>query len=196
MSTLHERMDALPANPARRGHGPDIDAAHEIMLNEASRSAKTAALMRWLAKDQPCLFGRMAARSRYGVIPRVDVCFIDSGDLERGVAWVTERVQEARRVCKDRAARGEVSGFLVMFNDARLAQAAPSLELVHLCEDLCGCLLVEQHPVRADAIYTEAMPLEAPDGQLALSSRRAARCSPPPRTTPCFTTIARPVEFS
>ncbi|MGI8571762.1 MAG: hypothetical protein ACR2L9_03930 [Solirubrobacteraceae bacterium] len=159
-------LDALPQNDSGHSYGPDIDAAHEVLLTRAPQREKRAALMRWLANSQPCLFGRIAARERGW--PRIDLCWIDELALEDGIAAVTERVQLARRACKDSAARGQVSGFLVMFSDERLARAAPSIELVRVCELLAGCLLPEWQPVRADLVYTEALPLDLDDGRVAL----------------------------
>jgi hypothetical protein len=87
------------------------------------------------------------------------LCWLDRADLERGESHVTNLIQSKRRDWKDQAAEGRSSAFLIMFNDERLARAAPSEEFVLALQRLAGCYLVERAPIMADLIYTESVPL-------------------------------------
>ncbi|SCG40332.1 hypothetical protein [Micromonospora coxensis] len=161
----------LPQLPAGVSFGADIDAAHEVLLRPDSTEAqRRAALHRWLARSQPCLFGRLATRQDDGARASrglgMDVCWIDDDDLSRGLDAVTGKVQRARRRWKDRAVTGHSSAFLIMFNSRRLAYAAPGPELAAAALTLAGTYLVEHAPIRPDVIYTEAVPLRHPDGAL------------------------------
>jgi hypothetical protein len=167
---LADFIDRLPQFEQPADLGEDIIATNEILLSEkASEADKRTALMKWLAKNQPCLFGRLATRGSSG--PKglsVDLCWIHEEDISRGRDHVASKIQASRRQWKDRAEDGHSSGFLIMFNSRRLAYARPGAELVELCIELSNLYLVEHAPISADVIYTEAVPFRRHDGQLTL----------------------------
>ncbi|WP_410813491.1 hypothetical protein [Micromonospora sp. 067-2] len=161
----------LPQLPADISFGADIDAAHEVLLSPVStETQRRAALHRWLARSQPCLFGRLATRQEDGVHASrglgMDVCWIGEDDLARGLDAVSDKIQRARRRWKDRAVTAHSSAFLVMFNSRRLAYAPPGPELATAALTLAGAYLVEHAPIQPDVIYTEAVPLRHADGAL------------------------------
>ncbi|WP_441248090.1 hypothetical protein [Kitasatospora sp. McL0602] len=166
-------LEALPQQPPGTGHGVDIDAANEVLLDgTASAQQKREALLGWLRRSQPCLFGRLAARAEQGAAVSkglsFELCWIDDGDLDHGPAHITAKVQAARRAWKQRAATGESSAFLIVFNSARIAHAVPGPELADLCLALADTYLVEHAPVAYDTVYTEAVPLQLRDGSSVL----------------------------
>ncbi|MFB6556489.1 hypothetical protein [Streptomyces sp. NPDC056405] len=172
---LAELLKKLPQDQQAvgRGFGSDIDEAHGVLLDPtAGPDARTRAFTEWLRRHQPCLFGRLAARQGQGVTAAkglgMDFCWIDDTDLAYGTEHVTALVQQERRRWKERAARGESSAFLVVFNSRTLAHAAPSSQLAELCGVLADTYLVEQAPVAVDTVYTEAVPLRCPDGRTRL----------------------------
>ncbi|WP_216892913.1 hypothetical protein [Nocardia alni] len=165
LDALHE----LPQYPAGTSFGPDIDAAHEILLSDAGEQVKRAAFLDWAARHQPCVFGRMATKS--GAPARglaMNLCWISQEMLETGPHTVADRIAADRRTWKERAARGESSAFLVIFNSPHLARARPSVELAWTCTDLASLYLTERAPIQPDVIYTEAIPLRGRDGILRL----------------------------
>ncbi|WNI16821.1 hypothetical protein [Actinacidiphila sp. ITFR-21] len=170
---LDERIAALPQLAAGTSLGEDIDQANTVLLDPAvDEDTKRAELMRWVARRQPCLFGRLGAHESKGEAASkglgINVCWIGEADIALGADHVSAKIQRERRAWKDRAEAGAASGFLIMFNSARLAYARPSRELVALCVALSDLYLVEHAPIRADVIYTEAVPLRRADGQLTL----------------------------
>lgn len=170
---LAARLAALPQLPAGTSLGEDIDQANAVLLDPAvDEDAKRAELMRWIGRRQPCLFGRLGAHEAKGPAASkglgINVCWLDEADIARGADHVSAKIQRERRTWKDRAEVGAASGFLIMFNSPRLAYARPSRELVDLCIAVSDLYLVEHAPIRADVIYTEAVPLRRADGQLTL----------------------------
>lgn len=171
--SIGDALRSLPRRPEGTGFGADIDAAHEVLLAPgASPADKHTALMRWLGRSQPCLFGRLAARADQG--PAVckgldfEICWIDDADLDRGAEHIGATVRAARTRWKHRAVSGATSSFLIVFNSERIAYARPGPQLADLCLTLADCYLTEHAPTAFDTVYTESVPLRMPDGSLAL----------------------------
>lgn len=170
---LAEALAALPQDTGATGFGADIDAAHEVLLApDASAEERETALLGWLRRSQPCLFGRLAARSWQGPGASkglgVDICWFRPEDLARGHAHLAARIWTARAAWKRRAVTGQSSAFLIVFNDERLARALPGPEFADVCRRLADTYLSEWAPLAFDTVYAEAVPLEQPDGSLAL----------------------------
>ncbi|MBT2383467.1 hypothetical protein [Streptomyces sp. ISL-11] len=170
---LREALAALPRAAAGDGFGPDIDAAHEVMLAPGTgREAREAALLAWLRRSQPCLFGRLAARAWKGAGASkglgLDICWILEDDLDRGHDHLAAKIWTARAAWKRRAVTGQSSAFLIVFNDERLARALPGPEFAELCRSLADAYLSECAPVEFDTVYAEAVPLHQADGSLVL----------------------------
>jgi hypothetical protein len=162
-TSLNEMILSLELHEGDFSFGPDIDDAHRVMLDDQLPPTEKAATLRnWLARHQPCLFGRIAAKGLMGF--GFDLCWLSEGDIRSGDMHLSSKIQRARREWKDRAAQGLSHGFLVMFNDSRLARAKPGPRLVEVCRRVGDLYLVEAAPVEADVIYTEAMPLRTPEG--------------------------------
>ncbi|MFI1237127.1 hypothetical protein [Nocardia salmonicida] len=164
-----DALSELPQYPTGTSFGPDIDTAHEVLLSDAGVDTKREAFLAWVARHQPCIFGRMATKS--GTPARglaMDLCWIEEEVLAAGPHAVAAAIAADRRNWKERAARGESSAFLVIFNSRRLAHARPGPEFARLCTDLASLYLTELAPIRPDVIYTEALPLRGRDGVLRL----------------------------
>jgi len=165
MAPLEPLIADLPQLPPSTSLGDDIDEIHPLLLDpDVPEDEKRAALWRWCGRSQPCMFGRLASRGAKHL--EADLCWIHAWELAEPRWRVADKVQRARRAWKDRAEQGESSGFLIMFNHPGLAHAAPSAEFVEFSRLLSDLYLVEHAPVEADVIYTEAVPLRMPDGQL------------------------------
>lgn len=159
-------LDGVPQHDPGHSLGPDIDAAHDVLLDPScSRADKRRALLRWLERFQPCLFGRLAARGAAGGGQAkgltLDIAWLDDSDLARGPDHVRHRIQRRRREWKDRAERGLTSAFLIVFNSSRLARARPGARLAELCRRLAELYLVEFGRIEPDVVYTEALPLRS-----------------------------------
>lgn len=156
--SLHDMIAGLDLHDPGMSFGADIDSAHRAMFEEGvSQDDAAAIFLAWAAKYQPCLFGRLGAKESKGVA--YDICWLTSRDIEQGDLHLINKIQFARRTWKDRAAQGLASGFLIMFQDARLAFAKPGHPLLAVCQKISELYLVEHSPLERDTIYTEAIPL-------------------------------------
>ena len=156
--SLDEIAEGLEALPDQMSLGRDIDAVHRVMFEGGSdHQACNKVFLDWLARYQPCLFGRLGARGSKGV--SYDICWITSQDIQAGDGHVAEKIQTARRAWKDRAAEGLSSGFLILFQDARLARARPGRRLLNACQRAAELYMVESAPLQRETIYNEAIPL-------------------------------------
>ncbi len=160
---LAASLSAIPMLDPHVSFGADIDETHRVLLDPAVAVVdKEARLRQWLNRFQPCMFGRLGARSRQGI--RYDMCWITRDDLLLGTEHVLGKIQRARSEWKERAAEGRVHGLLTVFNAIEFAYAMPGPELVELCLLLANLYLVEHVPVRPDMMYAETVPLKHADG--------------------------------
>jgi len=156
--SLDEIIASLDIYPEDMSFGRDIDAVHQLMFGgDADEAASRKALLDWLARYQPCLFGRLGARGAKGV--NFDLCVITWADIKLGDWHVTEKIQSERRAWKDRAAEGLSSGFLILFQDPRLARARPGQRLLDACQRAAELYIMESAPLQRETIYNEAIPL-------------------------------------
>ena len=116
--SLHHLIDAADRYPSPPSLGADIDAANEILLDfQRSQQERSDALLAWVSRHQPCLFGRLGAKSLQGI--GIDVCWIDAVEIAEGDLYLQHKIQAARRLWKENAAEGRSHAFLIMFNDPR-----------------------------------------------------------------------------
>ena len=172
-SALPELITGLPPLPDGTTFGADIDEAHRVLLDSgADPDSRSTVLNRWLARSQPCLFGRLAARQHLGAGAAkglaYDVVWVHEDQAVADPDAAATRIQLARRRWKDRAEYGEVSAFLVVFHGPRLAAARPGPELVDICRGLAGLYLLEFGGIETDVVYTESLPLRDTAGRLSL----------------------------
>jgi hypothetical protein len=157
-------LNALTENQ-RASFGADIHEAEQTLLSDAALEEKKSVLMKWLARNSPCLFARMGAKHAKGV--NLPLCWLDEDDFALGSVHLMNMIQLARRRWKREALDGQTSAFLIMFNHRKLARAAPDEAFVALLCSLADLYLVERAPIRPDIIYSEAVPLEV-DGRTRL----------------------------
>ncbi len=162
---LDELLASIPGVGAAISQGQDIDEANAVLLDPlVDNDMKIARFRKWASRYQPCMFGRLGAKGLRGV--RYDVCWVSRDDLGLGGSHVAQKIQQARREWKERAAEGYTHGFLVMFNAPELAFAKPGPELIKMCTVLCNLYLPEHAPIKADTIYTESLPFNKADGSI------------------------------
>jgi hypothetical protein len=136
---IGDLIEDLPQDTWRVSHpfSPDMQACHDVLFRAGSTRAEMAAsLDRWLASEQPCLFGRIEAKQR-----RLSYCLLTENDLERGDDHVRARIQEDREVWKRRARGGESHGFIILAVSPRIARATIGPELQNLARHLCDLYL-------------------------------------------------------
>lgn len=122
----------------------DMNTVHKVLFHPyATDSDRQTAIAAWLQRQQPCLFGGIAAAKDW-----MHYCFLKEEDFYLSDERITERIQEELLAWKRRSVRprSEFSqpahGFLLMVISPRLAIAAPDENLKAFAEkirDLWGC---------------------------------------------------------
>jgi hypothetical protein len=164
---LNQLINNLPQRDDLYRFADDIASAHHVLLDQSKIvSQKETELRKWLSRYQPCIFGRAGSMGKANL--NIDICWITEEEIAFGEDYLKQKIQRARKCWKDRAEFGFSSGFLILFNVERMARAIPGQALVHLSLSLSRLYLVEQDTIEPDTIYTEAVPLRMPDGQLTL----------------------------
>ena len=63
MAGVHELYQRLERDPWRTRFSEDIESVHRVILQQGvSDAAIEKAINGWLGEDQPCLFGKIAAK--------------------------------------------------------------------------------------------------------------------------------------
>jgi hypothetical protein len=148
--TLLESYNDLRTDPQRAmlGVSPDLEAAQTTLLASKNNDERAVSLSAWLMKHQPCLFGRMAARS--GLIA---YCFITDDDIHQGDSHVSGIIQSAHQRWISDTFRGQRSAFILLVVSQRLATACPDAAAFCFAQRLASLLLLDE--VEADRIYLD-----------------------------------------
>lgn len=128
----------------------------EICRAEATREEREQVLNDWLSKEQPCLFGRWAAKQR-----TISFSILTETDVMRGDDHVASRIRKDRDAWRARALRGAFSGFVIVLVSARVAQAVPDERLSRLAQKLLELYLNKEG---VDLIHHDTVDLRASDG--------------------------------
>jgi len=142
--------------------GKDIQDVNLELFSAQCVHANEASFLKWAARFQPCLFGRIGARKANGV--SYEFAVVDTSDIARGDLFVINKIQDIRRSWKTRARSGDSSALLILFKDYRLVRAKPGKQLIDLSQKIAGFYLLEHAPIAPDTIYTEAVPLDTNKG--------------------------------
>jgi hypothetical protein len=122
--SLMDLLDALNADRWRQENpfSPDMEDCQQRLFDPTnSRQEKADTLLAWLGSpNQPCLFGRMAAKKGW-----LSVCILTETELARGDDYVRQVIQEHRRTWKREALSGKRHGFIISAVSQRLAYAQP-----------------------------------------------------------------------
>jgi hypothetical protein len=108
--------------------------ANQVLLHPFSDDdEKQEALALWLQKNQPCVFGRVAAKQG-----KVYYCFLTEADLRGSDADIQDKVQRAKRQWKQWSldANSARHSFMLAVASTRVALAAPDGNLKALATHL------------------------------------------------------------
>jgi hypothetical protein len=148
-SSLHGSADRLRS---RVGFSPDIQAAQAILFNpKYNRQAKIAAYRDWLESNQPCVFGRVAAKNK-----NIFVCLLEHNEILRmqnGDKDLTDTIQDHRQVWKRLALEGLTSSFVILVVSPRLVSREPDDGLKEICRRLMEVYM--QVAVADDSFHTQ-----------------------------------------
>jgi hypothetical protein len=121
----------------------------------ATPGEKEAILAGWLQRFQPCLFGRIAAKSDL-----ITYCILDEHDLTGTDEKIRDKIQQIRTEWTRQAYEGRKSGFVILACSPKLSTASPDEALLELAVRLGSLYLLEE--IEPNTIYTDEIFLEVP----------------------------------
>jgi hypothetical protein len=149
-SKLRGRTDVMRR---KRPFSEDIEATHSILFNSRyGKPKKIAAYRRWLETNQPCVFGRVAARNQ-----NVFICLLEEQDIlrmKRGDPDLRDTIQDYRQAWKRYALEGLSSSFLVLLVSRSLVDKEPRDGLKQICRRLLE-LYMEVDSIEDDSILKQ-----------------------------------------
>ncbi len=138
------------------GFSRDIeDANQELFRPDISEAASIEVLRQWIQKNQPCVFGRMAAK-----FDLINFCLLSESDLLLGDEQIHEKLQRARLRWLKQAFQGKTSNFIILVISPTVSKAKPDANVAELAQRLCSLYLEED--VNFDEIHLEQIFLEKP----------------------------------
>lgn len=144
-----------PEDRFRKKHpfNEDIAATNAVLFNPAyTRLRKIRAYRKWLEMNQPCVFGRVAARNE-----RLFICLLEERDvltMRCGDADLRDTIQDHRQVWKRYALDGDHSAFLVVLLSEPLIWKEPGPELKEIARRLME-LYMDVSPIPDDTILPQ-----------------------------------------
>ena len=139
----------------RRPFSEDIEAVNAILFNpKYDKRRKVRAYRQWLETppNQPCVFGRIAAKNK-----NVFICLIEEGEIlrmSRGDEDLKSLIQDYRQVWKRHALDGLVSSFVIVLVSKSLVHLEPTDELKEIARRLLE-LYMEISPIKDDTFKTQ-----------------------------------------
>lgn len=131
----------------------DIESTHAILFNSRyTRDRKITAYRRWLETNQPCVFGRVAAKNK-----NVFICLLEEHEILRmknGDDDLRDTIQDHRQVWKRFALEGLSSSFLILLVSKSLVNKEPGDKLKEISRRLLE-LYMEIDGIRDDTFRTQ-----------------------------------------
>lgn len=154
MPTLVELLGNVEGDQWRSKHlfSADIRTTCEVLLNPFVRDdERKMAIRGWLVKNQPCVFGQVAAQT-----DRLFISVIDEQMLSRGDEAVRTKLKSDRQTWKQWSL-GEKGkhGFLLVVTSPKLHYATPNQALKNFAEHIRGLFEADSKtdPVGNDMVY-------------------------------------------
>ncbi len=153
---LEELLDAAESDDWRgnRPFSPDVESAHDELFSAgASRLQQAQVLSHWVKKNQPCLFGRMAAEAE------IAYCILTEADVLKGDSYVKDLIHQNRLVWRRNALIGRQHAFVIALISPVIAKARPGVVLRDIALRLCQLYLSDES-ITTDKIFLDSLPLE------------------------------------
>jgi len=134
--SIQELLGALKRDEWRITHpfSDDIVKAHAVLLDPFALDVQRAEALRlWMHKNQPCLFGGIAAATK-----AIHVCVLSEDDIRSSDEHIRGKVDRARELWKRGSLRNErpEHGFVLAVASQRVAFAAPDGNLKRFADHL------------------------------------------------------------
>lgn len=141
---------------AEVGYSNDMAEAQAEMFASQSDDDIAAVLNGWIQRHQPCLFGRLAARSN-----QLSYCVLRDADLRKDDLHIRSKIQERRTAWTRHAFKGERSGFVILAVSESLANAEPNEAVAAVALRLAQLYLIDD-AIQFDTVHLEEVFLEQP----------------------------------
>ena len=131
----------------------DIVATNAILFNpQYTKRQKIRAYRSWLETNQPCVFGKIAAKNK-----NVFICLLEEKEIlmmRRGDADLRDTLQDYRQAWKRHALEGLSSSFLLVLVSPSLVDKQPDDRLKEIARRLLE-LYMEVAPIPDDTILSQ-----------------------------------------
>ncbi len=162
MSDLRSYLDRLTPDTWRESHpfSADLELASERLWKAVSIEERQGILAEWILKNQPCLFGSIAAKNDL-----LRFCILDESDVVQGDQHLSDRITEDRLKWTQSGFHGEASGFVIVLLSKKAANGRPDDVAGALAKHLASLYL--KRPVEFDQIEQDDIFLEYPSNNKA-----------------------------
>jgi len=128
---------------------------NQILATKEDRATIQTSLSAWLARNQPCVFGKFAAAQG-----RINYCVLTPSLLELPDVEIRGVIQRDRLEWLRQARVGLSSAFVLLATSPALAAAEPNEALFRFCQRLASLYLLTD--VTPDTIHLERVFLDVP----------------------------------
>jgi hypothetical protein len=157
-STIASLFNQLKPDTWRKevGFSPDIEAANQILFTpNIAESDSIEVLTQWLQKNQPCVFGKMAAKFGF-----ISYCLLTESDLMLPDELIQEKIQRARLQWIKEGFDGKKSNFIILAISPTISNSIPDSTVASLAHRLCSLYL--DTDIKFDFVHHEQVFLEKP----------------------------------
>jgi len=141
------------------GFTSEIKSANDNLFEARDDTEAAEFLGQWLERWQPCLFGRIAAKS-----DALTYCFLTEADLRKSDEFISNKIQSKRLEWTRHGFEGHKSGFIILAISPLLVSAVPSPAMFELARRLCSLYLLTD--IFTDTIHLDQLYLQKPGSAL------------------------------
>src|SRR5258708_921378 len=134
--TIASLLKRLTPDPwrAAEGFSPDLESANNLLFSsDVTESQAIGVLREWLQENQPCLFGRIAAKLGF-----IRYCILKESDLLLSDEVIQEKIQRARIQWTKDAYEGKTSNFIILARSPAISYAVPDKVVSGIAQKLCS----------------------------------------------------------
>ena len=140
----------------KAGFSADIERVQaELFSSQLTRDSAVRLFNEWLQKNQPCVFGRLAAKFGF-----IEYCVLTEADLQLSDEAIEEKIQTDRLRWWKAAYNGQKSNFIIVVISPTIAYAEPNTAVASLAQQLCSRNL--QLEAQFDFVHHDNIFLEKP----------------------------------
>lgn len=167
--TIRDSFDSLVRDKVRDElpFSEDLKLANEVLLHPFSTDGDCRDAMNlWFAKNQPCLFGRIAATA-----DRIHYCFLRDSNLRSSDDAVADVIRSELRAWKQRSLRPNpqlgtpAHGFVLQVLSPRVLWAQPNASLQQFAEAILSAWGCPESRENHGTVHWETLYLERPTDQ-------------------------------